>query len=185
MVPYLLVCILLCFQFQLLKAFDLDRVDMMKNVPMRPAALNDRSSFVSASFKNHSWTCRSQWHFKNEGGVIQAFDDVLSNPSRGQECVVVDVGVNAGFYSLMSASYGCTVYGFELQRDCIDIAVKFTEFDKVTSRVHLFQNLVSDTNGQKTIKYTDNKVCDGNFGFTREDCSWCDFHKIPQTNLSM
>ena len=162
-------------------ALDLTPIDMVTQpyVPMR-SELNDRSSFTRATFKEHSWTAyKAKWLFENELGVIGAFNDILSQPSgHGVECVVVDVGVNAGFYTMMSASYGCNVYGFELQHDCIDVASKAASFDDAISHIHLFQNPVSDTSSEMTIKYRDNMQCDGNFGFTREDCPWCDFNKI-------
>ena len=79
---------------------------------------------------------------------------------------------------MMSASYGCNVYGFELQHDYIDVASKAASFDDGISHIHQFQNSVSDTSSEMTIKYRDNMQCDGNFGFTREDCPWCDFNKI-------
>ena len=32
---------------------------------------------------------------------------------------VIDVGVNTGFFTLLAAAHGATVYGFELQRTCL------------------------------------------------------------------
>lgn len=135
--------------------------------------------FSKTLYKDHSFTAHKQdWLLENEKGVIDAFHTRLVNANEGAGCVVVDVGVNAGFYSLMSASYGCTVYGFELQRDCIDVTMEAASRDDATSKIHLFRNPVSDVASTMDIKYDDSLRCDGNFGFTREDCPWCDFHKL-------
>lgn len=94
-------------------------------------------------------------------------------------CTVIDVGTNAGFYTLMSAAYGCTVFGFEIQAMCLDWLTRAAIKDKVPDKIHLFQNPVSSTVKHLRIKYSEEHTCDGNFGFSREDCPNCDHHMFP------
>lgn len=158
-------------------ALALDAVDPSQ--PPFHLDVKQSPDFKSTVYEEHKFmTYKAEWLLENEKGVIKAFHTILKDAPQDGSCVVVDVGVNAGFYSLMSAMYGCTVYGFELQRDCIDVTMEAAARDESTSRIHLFRNPVSDTSSVMDIKYDDNLRCDGNFGFTREDCPWCDFHKL-------
>jgi len=139
-----------------------------------------------ASYEGHQWSARRpSWFIDHESGVLQAFHSVLQNATKNMSsassaanCSVIDVGTNAGFYSLMSAAYGCTVYGFEIQANCIDWLSRGAVQDNVQDKIHLFQNPVSSQVKHLRIKYSDQHACDGNFGFTREDCPKCDHHQF-------
>jgi len=124
----------------------------------------------------------------HESGVVQAFDSILRNATsnfnstynsnNSNNCSVIDVGTNAGFYSLMSAAHGCNVFGFEIQANCIDWLARAALADNVQDKIHVFHNPVSSQVKHLRIKYSEEHSCDGNFGFTREDCPACDHHKF-------
>lgn len=58
--------------------------------------------------------------------------------------LVVDVGANEGFYTLLAASYGCRVISFEPQRLCVDrLSASFGQ-NNFKYQPLLFQNVVSD-----------------------------------------
>jgi FkbM family methyltransferase len=144
-------------------------------------------NYNRAVYNNHTWLGNNpQWFYKYEMGVLKAFDAILNNPKQQQQqpkCNVVDVGTNRGFYTLMSASYGCNVYGFEIQKDCIDYLINGVlksangiNVNNIENKIKIYQNPVSSISHTIKIKYKANKKCDGNYGFTREDCPQCDYH---------
>ena len=76
---------------------------------------------------------------------------------------VIDVGVNTGFFTLLAAAHGATVYGFELQRTCLSrVREHLANNPHLSRRVYLF-NLGL---GREADVVEDNAkdVCDGTWG---------------------
>ena len=76
---------------------------------------------------------------------------------------VIDVGVNTGFFTLLAAAHGATVYGFELQRTCLSrVREHLANNPRLSRSVYLF-NLGL---GQEADVVEDNAkdVCDGSWG---------------------
>ena len=76
---------------------------------------------------------------------------------------VIDVGVNTGFFTLLAAAHGATVYGFELQRTCLSrVREHLANNPRLLRSVYLF-NLGL---GQEADVVEDNAkdVCDGTWG---------------------
>ena len=76
---------------------------------------------------------------------------------------VIDVGVNTGFFTLLAAANGATVYGFELQRTCLSrVREHLANNPRLSRSVYLF-NLGL---GQEADVVEDNAkdVCDGTWG---------------------
>lgn len=76
---------------------------------------------------------------------------------------VIDVGVNTGFFTLLAAAHGATVYGFELQRTCLSrVREHLANNPRLSRSVYLF-NLGL---GQEADVVEDNAkdVCDGTWG---------------------
>ena len=76
---------------------------------------------------------------------------------------VIDVGVNTGFFTLLAAAHGATVYGFELQRTCISrVREHLANNSRLARSVYLF-NLGL---GQEADVVADNArdFCDGTWG---------------------
>ena len=86
-------------------------------------------------------------------------DTAMTPPSHS----VIDVGVNTGFFTLLAAARGATVYGFELQRTCISrVREHLANNPRLSRSVYLF-NLGL---GQEAEVVEDNTkdVCDGTWG---------------------
>lgn len=83
-----------------------------------------------------------------EGAVTHNWVSILSSldPSNG---IVVDGGMNTGFYAVLSASMGYDVHSFDVQLDCFDVVHKILAANSpaLASRAHLYHNGISDLFG--------------------------------------
>ena len=76
-----------------------------------------RPSFAMATFNDSVW-CSADDFVRNAGRmpdhneITHLFDALLRHR---ENCVVVDVGCNVGWFTLQAASLGCSVTAFELQ----------------------------------------------------------------------
>lgn len=105
----------------------------------------------------------NQWVVKHERHIIDTFKqsiDIL-NP---HECVVFDVGMNDGFYTMMAAAYGCRVWSFEVQSTCIDIAMSCILVNRFQDQVMVYSHPVSNIfNKSIMIPYDINSKCNGQY----------------------
>ena len=83
--------------------------------------------FVSSSI--HFWWCMVGERFQ-----VDSIVEYLREREHS-ECVAVDVGMNDGFYSMLFASLGCRVYAFEVQRLCVQVALKSIERNRIGPHV--------------------------------------------------
>ena len=108
------------------------------------------------------------WCLNHEGQQVQEFSDILVK--KKNECFVVDVGMNDGFYTNMAGAYGCQVYSFELQRRCIEASKLALRKNNALDKVNIFHNPVTSVNGEElTIQFPVKDYCDGGFTMTGED----------------
>ena len=103
------------------------------------------------------------WCMVNERFQVDSFVDELTN-NKGH-CVVIDVGMNDGFYTMLSAALGFRVYGFELQDVCVQIAYDFLKRNQFEDRVIILNKPVSAHNNY-VIPIPLSKACDGGFSFS-------------------
>ena len=76
---------------------------------------------------------------------------------------VIDVGVNTGFFTLLAAANGATVYGFELQRTCLSrVREHLANNPRLSRSVYLF-NLGLDQEAD-VVEDNAKDVCDGTLG---------------------
>jgi FkbM family methyltransferase len=62
-------------------------------------------------------------HFS--GGVERQIRDIFVNIlNNGTDNRVLDIGMNSGYLTLLAASYGARVTGFDPQRDCLELVKK-------------------------------------------------------------
>ena len=97
---------------------------------------------------------------KNSSATIHEKPDTAKDPPS---LSVIDVGVNTGFFTLLAAAHGATVYGFELQRTCLSrVREHLANNPRLSRSVYLF-NLGL---GQEADVVEDNAkdVCDGTWG---------------------
>lgn len=95
-----------------------------------------------------------RWHtLFNEGKyyeeqVFARFVKILSaNQPASKNSVVVDVGANIGIYTLLSATLGYPVIAFEINPANLIRLCESLQLNNHVSRVTIFQNGVSDTDG--------------------------------------
>ena len=81
-------------------------------------------------------------------------------------CTVIDVGMNDGYYTILSAALGCRVYSFELQETCIEIAnaaIKANNFP--SNQISIISHPVSSETGTPISLLVPN-ICTGTFTFS-------------------
>ena len=102
-------------------------------------------------------------HSKHGSAASTSSSSTPPSSSSSSSLSVIDVGVNTGFFTLLSAAHGATVYGFELQRTCISRVREHLANNPLLSRsVYLFNMGL----GQEADVVEDNAtgVCDGTWG---------------------
>ena len=104
-----------------------------------------------------------EWCMDYERFQVDSFVADLTN-KRGN-CVVLDVGMNDGFYTMLSAAMGCRVYAFEVQDMCVEIAYDFLKRNEFEDRVTILNQPVSAQNNH-VIAIPRFKACDGGFSFS-------------------
>ena len=91
--------------------------------------------------------------------------DIFERVVRGSGAhpIVFDVGANAGYFTLLAASLGTSVYAFELQPTCVEyIRQKLDANTGLGSRVHIFQMGLGDP----AVVSAPPGACEGGFGYT-------------------
>ena len=101
------------------------------------------------------------WCTEAEKEQIDLFSSTLSG--RRNDCTVVDVGMNDGFYSNLAAAFGCKVYSFEIQPRCIHIARTAVARNGFGLLVNIFHLPVSNQNGNEMDIVISKGVCNGEF----------------------
>ena len=115
----------------------------------------DTPPFVSSSV-------HYQWCMRHERTQVRMMAAALRR--RRGDCVLVDVGMNDGFYTQLAAAQGCQVYAFELQDLCIEISWEAARRNNATSRISIVHAPVSDENGRAMlVARTRHPWCDGGF----------------------
>ena len=104
-----------------------------------------------------------EWCMDYERFQVDSFVADLTN-KRGH-CVVLDVGMNDGFYTMLSAALGCRVYAFEVQEMCVEIAHDFLKRNAFEDRVTIFNQPVSAQNNA-VLAIPRLNACDGGFSFS-------------------
>ena len=68
-----------------------------------------------------------------EGAVTHAWISIL-NSFQPDTHIVVDGGMNVGFYTLLTAIMGYTVHSFELQLDCFDVSRRLLDANQINDK---------------------------------------------------
>ena len=122
-----------------------------------PVTVEDTTFYVGSI--HHDWCLTA------EAEQVALFNSVLK--TKRKNCLVVDVGMNDGFYTQMAGSYGCQVYSFELQHHCIEISRQAVRANKIDHLVNIIPAPVSRNNGEKiSIMFPTESLCDGGFTFS-------------------
>ena len=121
--------------------------------------------------KFHVGSVHHDWVLHEEFQCLEEVNRALKD-KEGQ-CNVLDVGMNDGFYTQLSASYGCRVWSFELQESCITVSRNAIHVNNFTDLVTIFRSPVSNSHSEvfKVPRGSDDDVkrCDGGFSISGKD----------------
>jgi len=135
--------------------------------------------FMSVEYRGLSFKVSElhyDWVTRNEKHVMTSlYDAVINLPisSRGiRSCLVLDVGMNDGFYTIMATKLGCDVVSFELQEKCIRVASQGLRINGNESkgRVTIVHRPVAESDDLLLTLPYDRNWCSGVFGFAHSDC---------------
>lgn len=88
---------------------------------------------------------RGWWESAIEKTFEEVLDDVFKKPNA--ECNMIDVGGNLGFFSLLSAAYGCQVSTFEVQPEMV-------ERIKASATINGFKNIQVHNNAVTSVSFS-------------------------------
>jgi FkbM family methyltransferase len=129
-----------------------------------------RVTLASGNVSFFAGSVHHDWCIEEEQEQIILISKTLSNRRDG--CLVIDVGMNDGFYSNMAAAFGCKVYAFEIQQRCIDVARCIVKSNGFENLVNIFHLPVTNQNGHHiTLTFPKDKVCGGTFSFSGKDAT--------------
>ena len=149
-----------------------EQLHLKKDIHLKSANLED--DYGKLSF--YTGSGGFDWVTDHEQPVIK---EVLKSLRSAQEkvasrkqdsCLMLDVGMNDGYFTNVAAMMNCSVISFEMQQHCIDIAVAALRVNGKSEWVSVVPCPVSSV-GNRTlmIPYSDNLPCAGTFGFSRRD----------------
>ena len=102
-------------------------------------------------------------HCSLEAPVKELFAGILLQRSKSE--LVVDGGMNAGFYSILSALYGHQVIAFDMQSGCFEHSLPLLIANNIEDRVHvMFCGLSSEFRGDVAVGA---ESCSGGYSVRR------------------
>ncbi len=114
------------------------------------------------------------WVLNHESHVLKEMHrSILEVTTANGTCTMLDVGANDGFYANMAGAMGCQVWGFEIQRRCMEIANAALAANKLNNQVTIFNMPVSNVNNDILILPHSATACDGLYSLGRTDCPQC------------
>ena len=102
----------------------------------------------------------------------------VSETKTNQERIVLDIGANRGYYTLLSASYGHVVHAFDPQPHCASMLGMEILLNGFSSRVKFHHNYVSDETKQP-MKVRRRTGCTGTFPNDNHDGWACLLYTSP------
>ena len=106
-----------------------------------------------------------EWILQQEKDVLNVAQRALQ--TKRNNCFMIDVGMNDGFFTQVGGAYGCHTFSFELQLACIDVARTAIEANNFTHLVTIFRAPVSDLHNQPFLlghgDSSSSNRCDGGF----------------------
>jgi len=111
-----------------------------------------------------------EWVLGNERDVLDVARRSLE--SKRGDCLVVDVGMNDGFFTQVAGAFGCHTFSFELQPACIDLALTAVRANNFTHLVNIIRAPVSNEHNQQFLLGIGDEQqrnrCDGGFSISGE-----------------
>jgi FkbM family methyltransferase len=113
------------------------------------------------------------WVINSEKKVLSSIaSGLLSAKVEHGRCVLIDCGMNDGFYTMLGGYLGCKVHSFEIQDACIyfakevitrNIAGSYGNFSDIEIHRAPLSNV---SNEQITLSFPESRLCDGGFTIT-------------------
>jgi FkbM family methyltransferase len=149
-----------------------DTITLPNGTPLTKVSQNSVSFYTGPMF----WWCQNR-----EPHVIKALYNAISQAkataqtptttaSTTPPCVMLDVGMNDGFYTQFSAAQGCRVFSFELQRKCIHISKGSARHNHHENLVTIIGHPVTNVHNKLMEIPVNENECDGLFSVDRQDC---------------
>ena len=85
-----------------------------------------------------SWVVGEHHH----EAFVKRFVRYGASGCRNGDMLVLDVGANSGYFSMISAALGCRVYAFELQAGCIELLKALVHANGFTNQVAVIHGAV-------------------------------------------
>lgn len=156
-----------CDSIQLLRVFDNNPTIDLK-VCFLESILKVDSAYGTNMF----------WFFQGiERGVVEHLVALLTFYSP-EEYLVVDLGLNIGFFSVVSALLGYTVHAFDIQPLCLAKSDEWLILNQVSERVHRYH--IGLGNDKSMVIQVNKNQCGGTVGVNNQDASGV---KVPTTTL--
>jgi Methyltransferase FkbM domain len=76
--------------------------------------------------------------------TLSSSSSISTGSSNSLSNIIIDAGMNTGFYSLLSAVRGYNVWSFDVQLDCFDVASILFRKNRVQHRIRMFHAGVWD-----------------------------------------
>ena len=150
---------------------------MNRKTKTRPLQKIDPSSLLlvnDSGLHFFAGTIHHNWVMLNERHVMFALKNAIENCRKESgTCIMIDVGMNDGFFSQMAASLGAKVWSFELQPRCIEIAMNATVANHFEDTITVINRPVSAFHNQLMTVPHSTTVCSGIFNLGRTDCPQC------------
>ena len=133
----------------------LDQIVRYKNsIPIKEVKLRNEISFKITLYNDNdfisSWIDKyGIWEENNTNYILD-----LMNDNQNTDAIIIDVGANIGYYSLLSAAMGYTCYSFEPDPsnfDKLNSSIKLNNFD---NKIKLYKNALSNKANEKIILST-------------------------------
>ncbi len=104
--------------------------------------------------------------FSSESQVIRHFGQVLKKCRERKGQIILDMGMNEGFFSLLSAASSCTVFGFEPQPGCISKIIPSVSRNDLPGVLQVINAGVGSR--QKGLMKSSPNACDPGKSFTKK-----------------
>jgi len=112
-----------------------------------------------------AWICDQ----RSEQLILKGMLHILTSTKNGsfsrdliaqsQECLVVDVGSNTGFFGLLGMTFGCNALFFDVQQKCVELVTGAIEMNKFSGTG--IAKLMGISDRQETLLISTESSCNG------------------------
>ena len=128
-----------------------------------------------------------EWVTAYETGPLGVANRAMKGKKK-DGCIAFDCGMNDGFYTQLSAAYGCQVYSFDVQPKCIAIATHISRLNGFSDLTNIMMAPLGEKNnvvipiahgGAKQLN-----TCDGGYTLTKEGVGQVAYEVVGHRHLN-